>query len=454
MIKVIGIGGGGNNAVKNMYEKGIEGVDLVICNTDEQVLLKSPIPNKIQLGVKLTNGRGAGCDPEVGKEAALENIDEIKKILDNNTEMVFVTAGLGGGTGTGAAPIIAKEAKEKGILTVAIVTLPFKDEGDEPYKRALNGLQELRQYVDSLLIIDNQKLYEIYPDVSVFNAFDLADDIVTIAAKSIAELITIKGHINVDFADVKMVMANSGMALIGIGKAAGQNRAMLAAQRALESPLLNTSNISGAKNILVNITSGTKTPLKMSELGEVMSYINIQSGGKANFKRGVAKDESLDNGDGEEEGGAIGVTIIATGFPMSEFPILEFCNNPEDQKTVTVLKLNEDSSDVMHVTTKTKAIELEINPTVGQPIIGKPDDEPKISKPSAQSKDIFPVVKNLYSLNEAKLAELEEIPAYERAGVKLETVKIGDKNERSNITLVDGKHTLSEDNAFLDIDVD
>jgi cell division protein FtsZ len=319
IIKVIGVGGGGNNAVGNMYEKGITGVDFIVCNTDNQVLDKSPVPTKIQIGKRLTDGLGTGCDPDKGREAALENLDEIKEILSQNTKMVFITAGLGGGTGTGAAPIIAKEAKDMGILTVAIVTLPFKDEGEDPYKRAMDGLFKLRQHVDSLLIINSQKLYDIYSDLSVFDAFPKADDIVATAAKSIAELITIRGYINVDFADVQMVMTNGGMALMGLGKGKGEDRVQTAVDQALKSPLLDNNDISDAKRILVNISSGKKNPLKMQEMGCLMEYINEASGRKANFKRGVSLDLSLDEESSDAE---IVVTIIATGFSMdNSFPV-------------------------------------------------------------------------------------------------------------------------------------
>jgi cell division protein FtsZ len=313
LIKVIGVGGGGCNAVQNMYEKGIKGVDFIICNTDAQVLYESTVPNVIQIGKILTDGLGTGCNPDKGREAAIENLAEIEEILSQNTKMLFIATGLGGGTGTGASPIIAKAAKDRGILTVAIATLPFRDEGDEPYNRAMAGLDNLKQNVDSLLLINSQKLYEQFSDMSVFEAFPEADKIVTIAAKSIAELITIKGYINMDFADVKMAMFNSGMALMGHGKSKGENRIQDVAQQALNSPLLDSNNISGAKNILVNITSGKKkNPLKMTELYELMNIIAQAVGGSArNIKRGVTLDPSLDDETSEID---IAVTIVATGF--------------------------------------------------------------------------------------------------------------------------------------------
>jgi cell division protein FtsZ len=465
MIKVMGVGGGGNNAVQNMYNKGIEGVDFIICNTDAQVLNKSTIPNKIQIGVELTGGLGAGCNPEIGRKAAMENIEEIKDVLSRNkTKMVFIAAGLGGGTGTGATPIIAKEAKEMGLLTVAIVTLPFKDEGEEPYKRAVDGLLNLRSQVDSLLIINSQKLYEIYPDLSVFEAFPRADDIVATAAKSIAELITIEGYINVDFADVEMVMKNSDMALMGLGRAAGENRVRKAAEQALSSPLLNNSDISGAKNILVNISSGTKNPLKMAELGELMSYINAASGGKANFKRGVTKDESLDHESSDAE---IAVTIVATGF--NSFPDIDddvnIVPNALDSKLVTTVHIldgNDCEDNNIEISTQ-KPYTIDLTET------DKADKIPVVTTaaakvgPAAQQQTVAqigasnPVVNagtvNTWSAKD--IDEMEKIPAYERVNTKIiiGTTALGDACKHQ-LDESDGVHTLGENNSYLDRDVD
>jgi len=249
IIKVLGVGGGGGNAVNHMFRQGIQDVDFILCNTDAQVLSSSQVPIKIQLGSTLTEGRGAGNEPELGKQAAIESIDDVMAALGNSTKMVFITAGLGGGTGTGAAPVIAKATKEKGLLTIGIVTLPFRFEGMKRVNQALVGLQEMSQYVDSLLVIDNEKLREVYGDLTLSNAFSKADDILTVAAKGIAEIITIKGHVNVDFADVKTVMKNSGVALMGSASAEGEDRALRAIKEALSSSLLNSSDIIGAKNI-------------------------------------------------------------------------------------------------------------------------------------------------------------------------------------------------------------
>jgi cell division protein FtsZ len=253
IIKVVGVGGGGSNAVNHMFSQGIDGVDFLVCNTDQQALDISPVPHKIQLGSTLTEGRGAGSIPEVGKNAAIENIDQIREILKTNTKMVFITAGMGGGTGTGAAPIIAEAAKELGILTVGIVTLPFAFEGRKRKLQASEGIKEIKQYVDTLLVINNDKLREIYGNLSVGAAFDHADNVLTTASKGIAEIITRIGYINVDFEDVRTVMSEGGVAIMGSAAAGGENRAITAVEHALTSPLLNDNNIRGAKYILLNI---------------------------------------------------------------------------------------------------------------------------------------------------------------------------------------------------------
>lgn len=309
IIKVFGVGGGGSNAVNHMYRQGITGVDFYVCNTDQQALDISPIPNKIQLGMSLTEGRGAGSVSEVGKEAALENLDEIKEILGTNTKMVFITAGMGGGTGTGAAPIIAKAAKEMGILTVGIVTYPFVFEGRKRSKQAEDGLEQLRGNVDTLLIICNDKLREIYGNLSLKNAFAKADDILTTAAKGIAEIITVTGYINVDFEDVRTVMTDSGVAIMGSAAAEGESRAIEAVQEALASPLLNDNNIEGANYILLNITSGQDEVL-MDEITEITDYIQDEAGLTADIIWGSGYDENL--------GDKICVTLIATGFSTTK----------------------------------------------------------------------------------------------------------------------------------------
>ncbi len=305
IIKVIGVGGGGSNAVNHMFRLGIKGVDFIICNTDKQALEKSPVPHKIQLGNSLTKGLGAGARPEVGRDSALESIDEIKALLTANTEMVFITAGLGGGTGTGAAPVIASIAKELGILTVGIVTIPFSFEGKKRREQAERGLEEMKKYVDTLIVIGNDKLREIYGSLKMTEAFAHADNVLTSAAKSIAEIISLHMHVNVDFNDVKTVMQNSGVAIMGSAIASGEKRALRAVEAALVSPLLNDNDISGARHVLLNIMSGSDD-IEMDEFGDITDYIQEAAGGTAELITGYGTDPSL--------GDNVSVTIIATGF--------------------------------------------------------------------------------------------------------------------------------------------
>ena len=305
IIKVIGVGGGGSNAVNHMYRLGIKGVEFIVCNTDKQALEKSPVPNKVQLGFESTKGLGAGSIPDVGREAALESINEIKRFLGEGTQMVFITAGLGGGTGTGAAPVIASIARELGILSVGIVTIPFAFEGKKRRSQAEIGLEEMKKYVDTLLVIGNDKLREIYGNLKMSEAFAHADDVLTGAAKSIAEIISLHMHINVDFNDVKTVMKDSGKAIMGSGVASGEKRAIKAVEEALNSPLLNDNDITGARHVLLNIMSGTDD-IDMDEFGEITDFIQEASGGTAELITGYGTDPSL--------GDNVSVTIIATGF--------------------------------------------------------------------------------------------------------------------------------------------
>jgi len=305
IIKVIGVGGGGSNAVNHMFKQGIKGVDFIVCNTDKQALSKSPVSHKIQLGNSLTRGLGAGAKPEVGRDSALESIDEIKNILKDNTEMVFITAGLGGGTGTGAAPVIASIAKELGILTVGIVTIPFSFEGKKRREQAEKGLEEMKKYVDTLIVIGNDKLREIYGSLKMTEAFAHADNVLTSAAKSIAEIISLHMHVNVDFNDVKTVMQDSGVAIMGSAIASGEKRAIRAVEQALVSPLLNDNDISGARHVLLNIMSGSDD-IEMDEFGEITDFIQEAAGGTAELITGYGTDPSL--------GDNVSVTIIATGF--------------------------------------------------------------------------------------------------------------------------------------------
>ncbi len=306
IIMVAGVGGGGSNAVNHMYNLGITDVSFMVCNTDLQALNRSQIPIKIVLGQSLTQGLGAGNKPEIGRAAAEESFDEIVDTLKKHgTRMVFVTAGMGGGTGTGAAPVIARAAKELGILTIAIVTIPFKTEGRKRFSQALAGIEEIRKYVDSLLVINNENILEMHGQLFLSEAFGMADDILATAAKGIAEIITGDSYINVDFADVQTVMSNSGVALMGSARAGGENRADVAVKEALASPLLNHRDISGAENILLNITSGTRE-ITLDETYHITDFVQEKTGYVADLIWGAGKDESL--------GDEIQVTIIATGF--------------------------------------------------------------------------------------------------------------------------------------------
>lgn len=305
IIKVIGVGGGGNNALKHMYEKGIHGVDFVVCNTDAQTLDNNPVANKVQLGVSITEGLGAGADPEVGEKAAIESIDEIKASLGQNTKMVFITAGMGGGTGTGAAPIIAKVAKEMGILTVGIVTVPFSFEGKRRLEQAELGLEKFRNNVDSLIVINNDKLRQQFGNLGFKQGFSKADEVLTNAAKGMAEVITGYFDVNIDFRDAKSVLQNSGTALMSTGLASGENKAEDAVKKALDSPLLNDNKITGAKNVLLLIRSGSEE-VTMDEIGVIMDHIQQEAGNTADIIFGVGTDEEL--------GDSVSVLVIATGF--------------------------------------------------------------------------------------------------------------------------------------------
>lgn len=305
VIKVIGVGGGGSNAVNYMYTQGIHGVDFVVCNTDAQALENSPIPNKIQLGASLTEGLGAGANPEVGEQSARESLDEINRILEHNTKMVFITAGMGGGTGTGAAPIIAQSAKEMGILTVGIVTSPFGFEGAVRQKQATEGIERLRKSVDSLIVINNNKLREVYGNLGYKAGYAKADEVLATAARGIAEVITHHFTTNIDLKDAKTVLADSGTAIMGSGTASGEDRANNAIKDALNSPLLNDNHIHGARNVLLLIISGT-SEITIDEISDISEYVQREAGGNTNIILGIGEDESI--------GESIAVTIIATGF--------------------------------------------------------------------------------------------------------------------------------------------
>ena len=312
IIKVIGVGGGGGNAVEYMYEKGICDVDFVICNTDYQALRNSPIPCKIQLGKELNAGHGAGNNPAMGEKSAQESLADIEAILKKDTRMAFITAAMGGGTGTGAAPVIARLSKDMGILTVGIVSVPARFEGPKRLDQARDGLRRLKDHVDCLIVIDNEKIKSIYGSQTISQAFAKANDVLNIAAKGIAEIITLPGYINVDFADVRTVMTDSGVAIMGAAQASGEDRAIRAITEALESPLLNNNDILGAKDILLNITSGTDE-ITMDEMSQITSHIIRKVGNNAAVIWGVGTDPDL--------GDAVSVTIIATGFPTGDIEL-------------------------------------------------------------------------------------------------------------------------------------
>jgi cell division protein FtsZ len=349
IIKVIGVGGGGSNAVNHMYGQGIIGVDFIVCNTDRQALDISPVPYKIQLGPSLTEGRGAGAMPEIGMNAAIENIEEIRELLSKNTKMVFVTAGLGGGTGTGAAPVIAQVAKDMGILTVGIVTVPFNFEGRRRRQQAEEGMSKMRENVDTLLVINNERLREITGNLTIGNAFSQADNVLTTAAKGIAEVIAVTGAINVDFNDVRTGMKDSGVAIMGSAAAEGENRAVTAVSEALNSPLLNDNDIRGARHVLLNITYGDKEVL-MDEITEITDYIQDEAGSTADVIWGHGYDATL--------GDKLSVTIIATGFQSN--PITGF-EKPEEKK-VTPLEEEPRKEIVtpLNAPTQTKRVTLDL----------------------------------------------------------------------------------------------
>ncbi|TPG35355.1 cell division protein FtsZ [Flavobacterium pectinovorum] len=339
VIKVIGVGGGGSNAINHMFKQGIKGVDFIVCNTDSQALQNSSVPNKIQLGMNLTEGLGAGANPDVGQQSAIESIADIEKMLDRGTKMVFITAGMGGGTGTGAAPVIAQLAKEREILTVGIVTIPFQFEGKVRQEQALLGIEKLRKQVDSLIVINNNKLREVYGNLGFKAGFSKADEVLATASRGIAEVITHHYTQNIDLRDAKTVLSNSGTAIMGSSVAAGENRAKDAIVSALDSPLLNDNKITGAKNVLLLIVSGSNE-ITLDEIGEINDHIQVEAGHNANIIMGVGEDETL--------GDAIAVTIIATGFDVEQQNEIV---NTEPKKIIHTL--GDDQRSVYDLTNKT-----------------------------------------------------------------------------------------------------
>lgn len=473
IIKVLGVGGGGSNAVNHMLRKGIEGVDFIVANTDNQALKKSPVSVKIQLGRTLTEGLGAGNQPDVGREAAIENIEDVKEIIGAETKMIFITAGMGGGTGTGGAPVIAEAAKQMGILTVGIVTIPFRYEGKKRISSAIEGIKKMEEHVDALLIINNEKIREIYGNLAGSEALGMADEVLTTAAKGIAEIITIEGHINVDFADVKTVMHNSGIALMGTGEAEGESRAEDAIKAALSSPLLDNTDIKGAKNILLNITSGT-AEATLDEIGYINEYVQDAAGNDADLIWGSSMNEDL--------GEKIAVTVIATGFGAHEVPNLYPPTVSEKKAEVPVKKkyINIGESS------------LERNSNITDDVFELDDNEPGIvvkrieqgKKIQEQNKEVylgdttiddnddlepdFEFVDASEIKEEAKMGQLntqtktmdnyldnvknlEDIPAYKRKGIKIrdETYSKDQKYSRYTLSENDGEISLNENNSFL-----
>lgn len=501
-IKVLGVGGGGSNAVNYMFRQGIEGVDFIVCNTDSQALDISPVPNKVQLGVSLTDGRGAGSIPAVGKNAAIEDLERIREILEKHTKMLFITAGMGGGTGTGAAPVIAKVSKELGILTVGIVTIPFAFEGRKRRMQAEEGLRELKESVDALIVICNDKLRELYGNLSVTDAFSKADNVLTTAAKGIAEIITLTGGVNVDFADVKTVMSDSGVAIMGSGSAEGENRAIKAVEMALASPLLNDNNIRGASNVLLNIVSG-KEEILMDEITEITDYIQMEAGSTADIIWGYGKDEKLGN--------KINVIIVATGF--GENSDLGYnLENKISQKVVRTLdeKVNapqnqvksEDEQEMRLITrqgeaskagssegeNKAKSTSYTFNFDVDTPSKDKtyspniidsdePEERPAAITPQSAPRNVEPDSVQLDEFDLKRkamereqrlrdlslklktpegLSDLEDVPAYLRRNVSLSKVPSSSESHVSRYTLIDGegKTQIKSNNSFLHDNVD
>jgi len=470
IIKVIGVGGGGSNAVNHMYDQGIVGVDFAICNTDNQAMEISDVPVKIQLGPALTDGRGAGSKPEVGEKACQESLEDIQKFLQLNTKMLFITAGMGGGTGTGAAPVIAKAAKEMGILTVGIVTVPFKFEGKVRSNHAKSGLDKLKENVDALIIISNNKLREIYGNLELSRAFANADNILTTAAKGIAEIITVPGFINVDFEDVNTVMRDSGVAIMGAAVAEGENRARKAVDMALNSPLLEESDIRGAKQILLNVSCGEKE-VTMDEICEITEFIQEEAGEEANLIWGNCYDKTL--------GEKISVTLIATGFEEgSNVYARRFKKSVEQpsmmHREITPEKQIDDSvEDEVEMEEMVPSVEPqnfeeefiteEEEITENTVEFEEEDllDEETMEKLKASKEEIKRrrdenVDQTPKELNKEKITEMESEPAFKRRSIKLEDFHHLEGDDYSRLSIVDDdSDPLSGSrNSFLHDNVD
>jgi cell division protein FtsZ len=477
IIKVLGIGGGGGNAVNHMFRKGIKDVNFIVCNTDLQALMKSPVPVKVQLGETTTEGLGAGSQPERGRESAIENIDDVLKALSGNTKMVFITAGMGGGTGTGAAPVIARACRDAGFLTVAVVTIPFRSELNQRIKLAISGIGELKNEVDSLIVINNERLREIYGDEGVSAAFARADDVLANAVKGIAEIITCTGYINVDFADVDTVMRNSGVALMGIGVASGEDRAVKAIEAALTSPLLSSNDITGARSILLNIKSGTgANEITMDELGELTDYVYEAISDDALIIRGLSTEEEL--------GDSISVTVVATGFEAStdldgykqntKREVVSL-NASQQQSGSEGVSENDGPYVVRATRSSDRAIpphggpvnqgvidfeldgDINISPAPARPVPSPPDrNEGTLRKLKHMQNVIRNEGLSTQSMSD-NIEDFEEVPAYVRKKIAIHNASKAAGSKVSRFTLAldeENQPVIRENNAYLNDNVD
>lgn len=470
IIKVIGVGGGGSNAVNHMYKQGIIGVDFAICNTDSQAMNLSPVPTRIHLGPNLTEGRGAGSKPNIGKLACEESIEDVRRYLDNNCRMLFITAGMGGGTGTGAAPIIAKTAQEMDILTVGIVTLPFTFEGRRRTDQGVDGLAELKKYVDTIIVVSNDKLRQIYGNLSLSDAFSQADNILTTAAKGIAEIITVPGYVNVDFEDVNTVMRNSGVAIMGTASVGGDDRARRAVDEALHSPLLEDNDIRGAQHILLNISSGSRE-VTMDEIFEITEFVQEEAGYGTDLIWGNCYDETL--------GDKLSVTVIATGF--NHAPKNAARKTQVSDKIVISLDDDDRTQPAAQPNKTLRDIGLDdssISPSVGRTIEFddlRPNRNPR---PGGQQEPYAQHVRDLQQEERSRQLELEQKrreqlrnlnvklntpknvidlenePAYMRRGVNLDDLPHSEEHSMSKWSISDDEPQIRENNSFLHNKVD
>jgi cell division protein FtsZ len=465
IIKVVGVGGGGGNAVAHMYRQGITGVDFAICNTDTQAMEANPVPVKISLGPNLTEGRGAGSLPEVGKQSCIESIEDVRKWLNDGTKMLFITAGMGGGTGTGAAPIIAKVAKEMDILTVAIVTLPFKFEGIRRQRQAFEGLDQLKKNVDSILVISNEKLKSIHSNLALSAAFSQADNILTTAARGIAEIITVTGIINVDFEDVNTVMRNSGVAIMGTAIAEGDDRARKAINAALSSPLLEDNDIRGAQHILLNISSGT-SEITMEEVAEITEHVQEEAGYGTDLIWGNCHDESL--------GEKIMITLIATGFKEGS------SKRKEDTQEKIMVSL-ESHTPVKPAISEKEVIDFEdmisdnvidfdtddVRKTIDMLGVKRDDsssgDRTKLSEEMRKKREADAARREFLRKNNSKpldnpkiISDIENVPAYARRNVVLDDTNIakGASNSNYTVNMDEDNNIIINNNSYLYNNVD